>query len=134
MASKSETVFYTGVHKHLPPSLYRMKTFNPYLGGPWDFWFSGQDDDLWVEYKWVILPKRDSTKVDVTLSKLQVEWGDGRIKEGRYLAVIVGCKEGGVILENKDWLKPLSCLQFKKQIRSRAEIALWITNATGGPP
>ncbi|WP_025915467.1 hypothetical protein [Herminiimonas sp. CN] len=133
MAAKPETTFYAGVHKHLPADLHREKMHNPYRGGTWDFWFSGLAD-LWVEYKFVVLPKRDSTPVDVTLSDLQKDWGGGRHFEGRNLAVIVGCKEGGVILENLAWERPLSCADFKKQLRSRVEIARWIAHTTGGPP
>lgn len=132
MASKPETTFYTGVHKHLPPSLHREKMCNPYRGGTWDFWFSGATD-LWIEYKFVVLPKRDSTLIDITLSELQIDWGRGRLAEGRNLAVIVGCKEGGVVLLNEQWAKPMVCGLFKERIQSRAEIARWIINATKGP-
>lgn len=132
MAAKPETTFYSGVHKHLPTALHKEKMNNPFRGGTWDFWFSGKRD-LWVEYKFVVLPKRDTTLVDVTLSSLQVDWGAGRFAEGRNVAVIVGCKEGGVILENREWEHPLTCAGFKQRILSRAEVARWITNLTGGP-
>jgi len=133
MAAKPETTFYIGVHKHLPAGLHREKMHNPYRGGTWDFWFSGRNT-LWVEYKFVVLPKREATMVDVTLSSLQLDWGSRRFDEGRTLAVIVGCKEGGVVLENRDWDRPLPCADFRKQLRSRAEIARWIAHTTGGPP
>jgi hypothetical protein len=134
MASKPETTFYTGVHKHLPPKLYRMKTFNPYIGGPWDFWFSGRDSDLWVEDKFVVLPKREETLIDINLSGLQLNWGKERLAEGRNLAVIVGCKEGGLILLNQEWEESLCRAEFAERLRSRAETARWITETTGGPP
>lgn len=133
MATKPETTFYSGVHKYLPADLHREKMHNPYRGGTWDFWFSGVRD-LWVEYKFMVLPKRDATMVDVTLSDLQIAWGSARLYEGRNLAVIVGCKEGGIILENLDWERPLPCVDFRKKILKRAEIANWITDTTGGPP
>ena len=133
MASKPETTFYTGLHKHLPAELHKEKMHNPFRGGTWDFWFSGKAD-LWVEYKFTVLPKRESTIVDVDLSEIQKDWGKGRLKEGRNLAVIVGCKEGGVIFTDQKWLYSLSCKDFKRQIRSRSEIALWIIKSTGGLP
>jgi hypothetical protein len=133
MASKPETTFYTGVHRHLPTSLHKEKMNNPFRGGTWDFWFSGKRD-LWVEYKFVVLPKRESTLVDVTLSSLQIDWGAGRSAEGRNIAVIVGCKEGGVILCNQDWTQPIPCSSFRGRLQSRAAIAHWINTETGGPP
>jgi hypothetical protein len=134
MSKKPETTFYTSVHKHLTPKLHKEKMFNPYSGGTWDFWYSGKKRDLWVEYKFLILPKRESTPIVVTLSPLQIEWGKRRLAEGRNIAVIVGCKEGGVILENFSWLDTLTCTEFKNLICSRAEIAQWLFNQTGGPP
>lgn len=131
MASKPETTFYTSVHRHLPPEkeLHREKMCNPYAGGTWDFWFSGERD-LWVEYKFVVLPKRSETMIDVTLSTLQVQWGAGRMAEGRNLAVIVGCKEGGILLRNLEWECPLSRDEFLARMHSRVELADMIIDLT----
>ena len=130
MSSKPETVFYTGVHRYLPTDLHREKMCNPYRGGTWDFWFSGTHD-LWIEYKFVVLPKRDSTMVDVTLSDLQIDWGKSRYQEGRSIAVIVGCKEGGIILTDREWEQSFTCEEFRARIISRTDLAQWIVNATG---
>lgn len=131
MATKPETTFYTSVHRHLPPEneLHREKMHNPFAGGTWDFWFSGKLD-LWVEYKFVMLPKRDDTMVDITLSALQVQWGARRFTEGRHLAVIIGCKEGGIILRNREWEVPLSCAEFRSCIYTRVQLAEWLVAIT----
>jgi hypothetical protein len=134
VSSKPETTFYTAVHRHLHPRLHREKMFNPYRGGTWDFWFSGKAADLWIEYKFVVLPKRGSTLISADLSALQVDWGKNRIAEGRNIAVVVGCKEGGVILLDEHWTEPMACEEFKARILNRASIAAWITTQTGGPP
>lgn len=134
MAAKPETTFTTSVHRHLPPKLHREKMCNPYRGGTWDMWYSGQAADLWVEYKFVVLPKRESTPIDFDLSELQLKWGDGRLNEGRELAVIVGCKEGGVLLLNQEWRKPFDLKKFKPRIWARDQLAGWINDITGGPP
>jgi hypothetical protein len=133
MSSKPETTFYTAVHRHLPPekALHREKMCNPFRGGTWDFWFSGKVD-LWIEYKFVILPKRDDTMVTFGLSDLQEDWGRQRRIEGRNLAVIVGSEKGGIVLLNEDWLAPISCNLFKERLMTKPQIAAWIVARTGG--
>ena len=99
--SKPETAFTAGVHKHLPPGRedpYWMKNNNLYTSGIWDVWYSGPFRDLWVEYKFIELPKRAGTPIYPGLSELQLDWGRNRQVEGRNLAVVIGCKEGGIIL------------------------------------
>ena len=126
MSTKPETTFYTSVHKHLPTEVYRMKTHNPFIGGVPDVWYSGPTGDLWVEYKFIVLPKRDSTIIKVDLSALQEEWLTERDREGRCCRVIIGCKEGGVIL--KDWSKEIRTGEFKSLLQTRKEIAEHITS------
>lgn len=132
--SGPETNFYNSVHRHLPPvsELYRMKTNNPYVSGPADFWFSGSGRDLWVEYKFIALPKRDTTIIDLTahsaktqpdLSVLQQDWLNGRYDEGRNVWVIVGCKEGGVVLKDKTWMDSWTTARFKTELRTRQDLA-----------
>jgi len=138
--AKPETTFYTSVHKHLPPAqeLHREKMNNPYSSGTADFWFSGRRD-LWVEYKFILLPKRDTTLIDLTagkspgLSVLQQHWLRSRIGEGRNVWVIVGCKEGGVIMRSRGWELPWPTGEFKKQLLSRQAIAGELLNFLGTP-
>ena len=129
MATKPETTFTGSVHKHLPPmdELYRMKNSNQYNAGIADVWYSG-NRDLWVEYKFITLPKRPETPIHISgksalLSPLQTEWLTARHHEGRNVAVIVGCKEGGVIFPGVSWNGYLSTEWFRKQIISRADLA-----------
>lgn len=128
MSSKPETTFIGSVHKHLPPGRedpYWMKNNNQYTSGIWDCWYSGNAADLWVEYKW--LDRIPVQKPFVPeLSALQLEWGKKRLAEGRNMAVIVGCKDGGVIFENLEWESEITNAAFKVRIRSRKEIAEWI--------
>lgn len=131
--SKPETTFTGAVHKYLPPGReepYWMKNNNVYTAGIWDVWYSGAAADLWVEYKFIVMPKLDTTMILPELSALQLKWGRDRYAEGRNLAVIVGCKEGGVILWDKDWENPISTAEFKQDLLSRKEIANWIINYT----
>jgi hypothetical protein len=133
MASKPETTFTGSVHKHLSRDLHYEKMCNPYRGGTADCWYSG-NSDLWVEYKFEVLPKRDGTLVPVTISELQADWLNKRYSEGRNVAVIVGCKEGGVILTDRAWNSPLNKQDFLGKLMSRQQIAKWIMDRTGGSP
>lgn len=136
MSAKPENTFIAGVHKYLPPGRanpYWMKNNNDYTAGIWDVWYSGQARDLWIEYKFIVVPKRDSTLILPELSALQVKWGMDRALEGRNVAVIVGCKAGGVVFLNGAWEEPMTTAVFKPRIQSRAEIAEWIMDYTQVP-
>lgn len=125
---KPETTFIQSIHRHLPVDLYRVKMNNPYNAGIADVWYSAARD-LWVEYKFLTLPKRDNTLIDLTagkdpmLSALQQDWLNGRYAEGRNVWVIVGCKEGGVIHTNRAWEQPHSTAQYRGSLLSRVELA-----------
>lgn len=129
MSAKAETTFIGGVHKHLPPGRkdpYHMKNSNTYTAGIFDCWYSGTADDLWIEYKFIVVPKRGDTLIVPNLSELQLDWGRKRRKEGRNVAVIVGCKDGGVIFEDLEWESEITAAAFKVRVQSRKELADWI--------
>lgn len=129
--AKPETTFYTSVHKHLPPlsELHREKMHNPYRGGTADHWFSGCKADLWVEYKFIVVPKRDDTMIDLVggnkpiISVLQQDWLTERHNEGRNVWVIVGCKEGGVVFRGREWGGAFDAGSFRLRIKDRKDIA-----------
>lgn len=131
MSSGPETRFYTAVHRHLPPvdQFHREKMANPYRGGTADHWYSGKKRDLWIEWKWVDLPKRDDTLIDITagkkpsLSKLQQDWITSRIAEGRNVWVVIGSSEGGVVLHCGGPFGPIRRDRFVQACVSRADIA-----------
>lgn len=145
MAAKPETTFYTSVHKHLPPlsQLHREKMANPYRGGTFDHWYDGERD-LWVEWKFILVPKRPTTLIDLVtprgkkqeslLSGLQQEWGRARYDNGRDVWVIVGCAAGGVVFStpygDRGWESPLTTEAFTKRLVSRKQIAESITRHT----
>lgn len=134
MSEKPETVFTRSVNSHLPKTLYYMKTYNPYISGPADFFYSGMAKAWWIEYKFEILPKRDTTMIGADCSPIQLQWLRGRHLEGRNIAVIVGCKEGGVVLLNLEWETPLTKAEFVARMLTRKQLADWIVQHTGGPP
>lgn len=129
MAAKPETTFYTSVHKHLPPEVHREKMSNPYRGGTADTWYSGTKADLWIEWKFIVLPKRDDTMIDLcggnkpSLSGLQQDWLKNRHAEGRDVWVVVGSKEGSVILKNLRWELAFPTDWFRHKMMDRKAIA-----------
>lgn len=131
MARKAETVFIASVHKHLAVGVYREKMNNPYRSGTADVWYSGQKD-LWVEYKFLpTLPKRAGTMITLGLSENQKIWLRDRHKEGRHVAVICGCKAGGVVFNGLSWDQPVSVPEFTSRVLPRQELAAWLLSQTG---
>ena len=146
MAATPEATFTAGVHRHLPPAteFWREKMANPYRGGGADYWYSARGKksrDLWVEWKFVRLPKRDSTTIDLVggkdppLSHLQQSWLRDRHLEGRNVWVIVGTDaNGGVIFTGRSWEQPKPRSWYTAELLPRSEIAARILHfAQGGP-
>ncbi len=129
--SGPENTFIQAVHKHLPPidTLYRMKNHNQFNGGIADCWYSG-DEDLWIEWKFIIVPKRDDTLIDLhsgkkpSMSALQKEWLSRRYNEGRNVWVGIGSANGGIFLDHpNDWEKPFTAEDFRYKTLTRKEMA-----------
>ena len=133
MGSGPENRFIQGVHAKLPARVYRMKNHNPYNAGIADCWYSGRRGDLWVEYKFVKIPKRASTIIDLVsggdppLSRLQQEWLKARYEEGRSVGVIVGTEDGGIWLPGVMFQRPLSAADIRNALRSKQALADTIT-------
>ena len=133
MSKGPENTFISSIHRHLPVDFYWMKNHNQYNGGIADCWYSGTRADLWVEYKFIEVPKRAETLIDLCggrdppLSKLQQKWLWGRSTEGRNVQVIVGCKAGGVIFTHPEvWSEPISDERFGSFVRDRKSLAQYI--------
>ena len=135
MAVKPENTFRTGVHKYLKGfGVHQEKMSNPYSSGTADDWYSGCIGDLWVEYKYIPRqPQRGSVKINKLFSTLQLDWLRGRHREGRNVAVIIGCPSGGLILRDEDWeLESVTVEYFNSRVRSRADLAVWIREQVKG--
>lgn len=128
MATKPETTFIASVHKHLPHALYRVKNNNEYTAGIADVWYSGVRD-LWIEYKFIEVPKRPETRIDLltgknpVISYLQQEWLRARHEEGRNVGVIIGSKDGGIWLPGLAWNQTFQAKDFLAHLRTRKELA-----------
>lgn len=140
MSAKPETTFYTSVHRHMPPLsvIHREKMSNPYRGGTFDHWYSAKRD-LWVEWKFIKLPKRDTTVVDLCggknphLSALQQDWGRKRWEEKRNVWVILGAEEGGWIMTNPTvWSSVWTVKQLRTDVVDRKTLAHHLTTFLQG--
>lgn len=138
MAAKPETTFIASVHKHLPPTLYRVKNNNAYTAGIADVWYSGKGRDLWVEYKFIEVPKRPDTTIDLVsgkspeISALQQEWLRARHEEGRNVGVVIGSKDGGIWLPGLAWSQTFQAKDFLAHLRTRKELAEEIVREVQG--
>lgn len=133
MATKPENNFIGRVHKKLPASIYHMKNNNPYTAGVADCWYSGTGGDLWIEFKFIDpLPVSVPVRPAALLSALQLKWLKERHQEGRNVAVIIGCKTGGVLLRAHECEQEIPIETFKPLIRSHADLAEWIVGETKG--
>ena len=134
MAIKPENTFISGVHKHIPRHIHREKMNNPYSSGTADVWYSGKGGDLWVEYKWIPrIPQRGVVAPQKLLSALQMKWLNDRYNEGRNVNVIIGCPAGGVLLLDRLWECDLTAAGFTSLIRSRHDLADWISSQCDTP-
>lgn len=123
MARQPENTFIASIHRLLPVDVYRQKNHNPYNSGIPDCWYSGVEGDLWVEYKFIELPKRDTSPVPVNLSELQKHWIRHRHTEGRNVGVIVGCKAGGVWFPGMSWDESTTKAEFEDQLLERLALS-----------
>lgn len=129
--SGPETRFYAAVHKLLPRDIHREKMHNPYRGGTADVWYSGNLDDLWVEYKWLAkLPKKAPVVLTKLLSPVQQQWLEGRYKEGRNIVVILGSPEGAWVFEGTLWKEPLNPDVIRTGGITKLNVAEYITKRT----
>lgn len=131
MSTKPETTYYTAVNKLLPKMIYREKMHNPYRGGTPDVWYSGNRDDLWVEYKYLkTVPKKAAIDVKKLLSPLQQKWLIDRYEEGRNVAVIIGTPLGGLIYTGRSWELSKPSRSAFETAHSKREVADFIAQKT----
>ena len=138
--SGPENTFIRSVHKHLPPTLHVWKNNNMFACGQPDIWISGSKSDLWIEYKFIDVPKRDETvidlitprgKKDAPLSTLQQDWLYGRHTEGRNVGVIVGSTDGGVWFPGIEWDNLYTAEFYRSRLLSRKDLANLIVDFVG---
>jgi hypothetical protein len=142
VSKKPENSFRESVHGYFDPdALHHDKMSNPYRAGGADDWYSGRgrkSRDLWIEWKFIVVPVRDDTLVNLTagkkppLSALQQHWLRERHAEGRNVWVGIGSAKGGILLPGLAWEKPFSAGEFRSILLSRKELAAQIVQFVQG--
>ena len=140
--SKPENVFRQSVHKYLSSQdVYHEKMSNPYRAGGADDWYSGKGKksrDLWIEWKFIVVPARDDTMIDLVsgkkppLTPLQQLWLRERYLEGRDVVVGLGSSIGGVLMTDRTWEQPMSAAKFRAEAVDRQTLARLITQMVKG--
>lgn len=130
--SNPENAFIKSIHDQLPLGyqFHREKMWNAFRSGTADVWYSGMKADLWVEYKWLELPKRASTAIVLDLSAQQRSWLCSRFLEGRNVAVIAGYTtehfKYGVVFKHRTWERSFYASELTEVARPSKEIAQWL--------
>jgi hypothetical protein len=122
----NEHGFIKAVHRHLSPEVYRWKIHDTYTGGVPDAFYMGPAGSLWVEYKYVTLPKRSTTVVTFGLSQLQIAWLTKAQMCGQLAVVIVGYERSAVVVTDPQLFKGMTKTQLQDEALSFQLTANWI--------
>lgn len=125
----NEHGYIRSIHRKLPKNLYIWKINDNYAGGVPDAYYSGNKNDLWLEYKYLkTIPKRNDTVIDFTkmLSPLQQKWLKERHNEGRNVGVVIGSEFGGLLLMGTEFTTSLSAAEFRIKSIGKDELVFRI--------
>lgn len=125
----NEHSFIKSIHNSLHPDVYKWKIHDTYTGGVPDAFYSGPVGSLFVEYKYIKqLPKKDTTMLRHSLSKLQEAWLE-RVKSATPVALILGVEDTALIIVD-DFSANISKMHYNDACIPRKEVAEWIFNIT----
>jgi len=120
MARKPEATFRLGVEKYLPTEVYVEGTTTPFSSGTPDRYYESNRGGFWVEYKYIAKVPRLYTP---GLTELQRQWLNRARKNHVRVAVIVGCPDGGVFMEDGLWNYTMDKETFENRIQPRRDLA-----------
>tara|TARA_R100000742_G_C4247844_1_gene66531 strand:+ start:322 stop:723 length:402 start_codon:yes stop_codon:yes gene_type:complete len=123
----NEHGFIKAVHRYLPSEIYRWKIHDTFTGGVPDAYYCGPAGPLFIEYKYIKLPKKADTYVKLNISALQLEFLSKMVKYKQNAIVIVGFvlenKTSGIILKNKIWEQDLNKEYYLSHAKLTKDIA-----------
>ena len=122
----NEHGFVRSVHRQLSPDVFVWKINDKYAGGVPDAFYAGPARCLFIEYKYVKLPKRDTTLVKTSLSVQQKLWLDRMLGMDKQVALVIGSVLGSIIID-KDWDHPIPTELFRQRAMSTQAVAKWIS-------
>jgi len=128
----NEHSFIRAVHRKLPPDVMRWKIHDTYTGGVPDAWYAGPAGTLFVEYKYVSLPKKSTTRIKIGLSEQQRLFLNRLIEYHLHCAVIVAHQNGASIFSPAEVDVGFTKKSFSTPL-SVPDIADWITNSVTIP-
>lgn len=102
------------------------------MGGPPDAYYCGKKNDLWVEYKFIELPKRVTTQIYPNLSELQIEWLRTLDNCKRPVWVVVGSPKLAGIFSVQEALDGFTKPQYLGRAISFKDLAQAIGEHCGG--
>lgn len=106
----------------------RWKIHDTYTGGVPDAWYAGPAGTLFVEYKYVSLPKKSTTQIKIGLSEQQRLFLNRLIEYDLACAVIVAHENGAAIFSPAEVDVGFTKESFSTPL-SVPEIADWITDS-----
>lgn len=126
----NEHGFVKAVHRHLCPDVYRWKIHDTYTGGVPDTFYCGPAGPLWVEYKYIKLPKRPTTPINLGLSELQRAWLQRMLDWDQPAAVVVGFDKSATIITDLEDRACLVLADLKENAVTFKRVAAWIREIT----
>jgi hypothetical protein len=120
MARKPEATFRLGVEKYLPKGVYVQGNTTPFSSGTPDRYYEWSAGAFWVEYKYI--PHVPSI-ITPALTELQRQWLNRARANHVRVAVIIGCPDGGVLLEDGIWNYSLDRESFMSRVQCRRALA-----------
>jgi len=89
------------VHKHLSKEVYRWKINDPYHGGVPDTYYSGPNNNCWIEYKYKhTLPVKCTSKIKINLSEQQRIWLTRQKEHNIFTYAVFGSQDQVYVIED----------------------------------
>lgn len=130
----NETSFIKSIHNKLPKDIYKWKIRDTYTSGIPDAMYAGPAGFLFIEYKYIKIPKRSNTEVQTGLSELQKAWLTRMASYNLLVFVVIGSDLNHVILKN-NWHRKLLGTHFINGLTTQ-ELVNWlikkVTNERSG--
>lgn len=128
----NEHSFVKSVHRKLDKSVYVWKIADRYSGGVPDAMYAGPAGILFIEYKYIKLPKRLTTVIKTSLSPLQEQWITQMQQWKHPTWLVIGANKSCLILNKLT--KNISTAYYLENHTDTHTLAQLITEATQGQP
>tara|TARA_B100000945_G_scaffold160833_1_gene129146 strand:- start:1402 stop:1839 length:438 start_codon:yes stop_codon:yes gene_type:complete len=128
----NEHSFVKSVHRKLDKSVYVWKIADRYSGGVPDAMYAGPAGILFIEYKYIKLPKRLTTFINTGLSPLQEQWITQMQQWKHPTWLVIGADKSCLILNKLT--KNISTAYYHENKTDTKTLAQLITDVTQGQP